>query len=46
LRALQEREIEPLGSDKVVKVDVRVIAATNVDLKKRVGEGAFRSDPY
>jgi transcriptional regulator with PAS, ATPase and Fis domain len=46
LRALQEREIEPLGSDKVVKVDVRVIAATNVDLKKRVGEGGFRSDLY
>src|SRR5215471_17426987 len=46
LRALQEREIEPLGSDKVVKVDVRVIAATNVELKKRVSEGAFRSDLY
>jgi transcriptional regulator with PAS, ATPase and Fis domain len=46
LRALQEREIEPLGSDKVVKVDVRVIAATNIDLKKRVGEGGFRSDLY
>src|SRR5262245_22522125 len=44
LRALQEREIEPLGSDKVVKVDVRVIAATNVDLERRVAEGAFRSD--
>jgi transcriptional regulator with PAS, ATPase and Fis domain len=46
LRALQEREIEPLGSDKVVKVDVRVIAATNVDLQKRVTEGAFRSDLF
>jgi transcriptional regulator with PAS, ATPase and Fis domain len=46
LRALQEREIEPLGSDKVVKVDVRVIAATNVDLQKRVNEGAFRSDLF
>jgi transcriptional regulator with PAS, ATPase and Fis domain len=46
LRALQEREIEPLGSDKVVKVDVRVIAATNVELQKRVTEGAFRSDLY
>jgi transcriptional regulator with PAS, ATPase and Fis domain len=46
LRALQEREIEPLGSDRVVKVDVRVIAATNVDLQKRVNEGAFRSDLY
>jgi transcriptional regulator with PAS, ATPase and Fis domain len=46
LRALQDREIEPLGSDKVVKVDVRVIAATNVDLQKRVNEGAFRSDLF
>jgi transcriptional regulator with PAS, ATPase and Fis domain len=46
LRVLQEREIEPLGSDKVVKVDVRVIAATNVDLKKKVSEGTFRADLY
>jgi transcriptional regulator with PAS, ATPase and Fis domain len=46
LRVLQEREIEPLGSDKVTKVDVRVIAATNVDLQKRVSEGTFRADLY
>jgi transcriptional regulator with PAS, ATPase and Fis domain len=46
LRVLQEREIEPVGSDKVGKVDVRVIAATNVDLKKRVNEGAFRADLF
>ena len=46
LRVLQEREIEPLGSDKVAKVDVRVIAATNLDLQKRVSEGAFRADLY
>jgi DNA-binding NtrC family response regulator len=46
LRVLQEREIEPLGSDKVMKVDVRVIAATNLDLQKRVSEGAFRADLY
>jgi transcriptional regulator with PAS, ATPase and Fis domain len=46
LRVLQEREIEPLGSDKVTKVDVRVIAATNVDLHKRVSDGTFRADLY
>ena len=46
LRALQEREIEPVGSDRVTKVDVRVIAASNVDLKKRVNEGTFRADLY
>jgi DNA-binding NtrC family response regulator len=46
LRVLQEREIEPVGSDKVAKVNVRVIAATNVDLRKRVNEGAFRADLY
>jgi transcriptional regulator with PAS, ATPase and Fis domain len=46
LRVLQEREIEPLGSDKPVKVDVRIIAATNVDLERRIAEGAFRADLY
>jgi transcriptional regulator with PAS, ATPase and Fis domain len=46
LRVLQEREIEPLGSDKVVKVDVRIIAATNVELEKRVSAGTFRADLY
>ena len=46
LRVLQEREIEPLGSDKPIKIDVRIIAATNVDLAKRVSEGAFRADLY
>ncbi|WP_370125548.1 sigma-54 interaction domain-containing protein [Bradyrhizobium ottawaense] len=46
LRVLQEREIEPLGSDKISRVDVRVVAATNVDLRKRVSDGAFRPDLY
>src|SRR6202008_3510140 len=46
LRVLQEREMEPLGSDKVTKVDVRVIAATNIDLVKRVSEGGFRADLF
>ncbi len=46
LRALQEQEIEPLGSDRPVKVDVRVIAATNVDLERRIAAGQFRSDLY
>jgi transcriptional regulator with PAS, ATPase and Fis domain len=46
LRALQEQEIEPLGSNKVIKVNVRVIAATSRDLKAMVAEGRFREDLY
>ena len=46
LRAIQEKEIEPLGSTKPVKVDVRIICATNKDLLKLVKEGKFREDLY
>ncbi|OPZ66621.1 MAG: Nitrogen fixation protein VnfA [Candidatus Aerophobetes bacterium ADurb.Bin490] len=46
LRAIQEKEIEPLGSEKPVKVDIRIIAATNRDLEKLSSEGKFRSDLY
>jgi transcriptional regulator with PAS, ATPase and Fis domain len=46
LRALEEREFEPVGGCKTVKVDVRVIAATHRDLKQRVKEGLFREDLF
>jgi two-component system response regulator HydG len=46
LRALQERIIQPLGSTKTAKVDVRIITATNDDLKTSVANGSFREDLY
>jgi len=46
LRALQEREIIPVGGNKPIKIDVRLIAATNADLEKMVAEGRFRADLF
>ncbi len=46
LRVLQEREFEPLGGVKTVKVDVRVIAATNANLEEKVKQGGFREDLF
>lgn len=46
LRALQENLVQRVGADKDIKVNVRVIAATNKDLKKEIAEGRFREDLY
>ena len=46
LRAVQEKEIRPVGSTKRIRIDVRVIAATHRNLEKEIGEGRFRKDLY
>ncbi|MCX6556165.1 MAG: sigma-54 dependent transcriptional regulator [Candidatus Aminicenantes bacterium] len=46
LRVLQEKEIQPLGGNQIKKVDVRILAATNIDLMSKVKSGEFRDDLY
>lgn len=46
LRVIQEREVMRIGGDRVIKIDIRILAATNKNLKKLVEEGKFRKDLY
>ncbi|MFA6760815.1 MAG: sigma-54 dependent transcriptional regulator [Sulfuricurvum sp.] len=46
LRALQEREIRPLGSQKSIKIDLRIVSATNANLAQKINSGEFREDLY
>ena len=46
LRAVQEREIEPIGSESKIKLDIRIISATNRNLEQQIAEGKFREDLY
>ena len=46
LRALQERKVRPIGSNKEIQVDVRLVSATNENLEQAIGKGTFREDLY
>ncbi|WP_299981491.1 sigma-54 dependent transcriptional regulator [Desulfobacula sp.] len=46
LRAIQEKEVQPVGSERVKTLDIRIVAATNLDLQKRITQGEFREDLY
>jgi transcriptional regulator with PAS, ATPase and Fis domain len=46
LRIIQEKEVIPMGSEKIIPIDIRVIAATSKDLIAEVKKGNFRSDLY
>ena len=46
LRALQEKEVEPVGGTKLQKIDVRIVSATNLDIDKAIANGTFREDLY
>ncbi len=46
LRVIQERVVEPVGSEKKIEVDIRLLAATNVNLKEKIADGKFREDLY
>jgi two-component system NtrC family response regulator len=46
LRAIQEKQVQPVGAEKPIDVDIRIIAATNLDLKKRITREEFREDLY
>jgi two-component system response regulator HydG len=46
LRVLQEQEFEKIGDSRTIKVDVRVVAATNLDLKEEISQGRFRQDLF
>ena len=46
LRVIQEKEIKPVGGEKTIKIDVRIIAATNQDLRKAISQKSFREDLY